>query len=312
MRNNNSISKNANIMKRIKKYKTIYILFIPVVIFYIIFDYLPISGMVMAFKDFNFVKGIWDSDWVGFKHFERFLTNGDFWKVVSNTFIINGIRLIFVFPIPIIFAILLNEVKSVKFKRTLQTISYMPHFLSWVIVAGLMYTFLSPSIGFINQILKELGCESVLFMGSEKWFRPIVVISHAWKETGWTAIVFIAALTGIDINLYEAAVIDGANRWHRIWSISIPCIAPIISIMFILWTGQIMRMGFEQIVVLINDPVMNVGETIDYYVYRTGITQVNNYSYATAVGFFQGIIGMILIVGSNKIAKSIDPDGGVW
>lgn len=309
--NNISIG-NRDVLHKIYRCRALYVLFVPVALYYLLFVYLPMFGLLLAFKDFNFMEGVWGSSWVGFKYFQRFLSNEDFWKVFYNTLIINAYRLFFVFPMPVLFALLLNEVKQIHFKRVVQTISYMPHFISWVITSSLIYSFLSLDNGLVNTVIKTLGFEPVFFLGTPDYFRGLVVASDIWKEIGWNAIIYLAAIAGIDSQIYEASIIDGANRWQQLWHITLPGIRNVISVMFILWSGQIMSMGFEQILVLINGTVMGVGETIDYYVYRIGITQINNYSYATAIGLFKGIIGLVLILATNKLSKLIDEDGGIY
>ena len=269
-------------------------------------------GVIIAFKNYNFMDGILGSEWVRFSHFSRAFGNSNFWRVFRNTLIINGMRIIFAFPAPIILALLINEIKHVGYKRTVQTISYLPHFLSWVIVHGFLFYFFSPNSGIVNRAISVLGGESIFFMGDPSYFRGIVIGSGIWKIAGWNAIIYLAALAGIDQQLYEAATIDGAGRWRQMFSITIPTISPVIAVMFILMIGHLFDLGFEQIFALVNPAVMNVGETLTYYVYNQGLNRANNFSYAAAVGLFKGVISLMLILIADWGSKKIDEDGGLW
>ncbi len=302
----------AAVMRIGIKCAPLYIMFAPVFLYYVLFVYLPMAGIVIAFKDYNFVDGIWRSKWVGFDNFARFVSNRDFLKVLRNTVVINLYRVLFGFPPAIIFALMLNEVRSRTFKKAIQTISYLPHFISWVIVAGLLHSFLSVNVGIVNTFIKLGGRAPIFFLGDPRYFRAILVSTNIWKELGWSAIIYLAALAGVEVSLYEAAVIDGANRWRLLWHVTLPSIRSVISIMFILTVGNIMNTGFDQVLVLINSLVADVGEILDFYVYRVGITQVNNYSYAAAVGLFKGAISLALILFTNWSAKKIDENGGIW
>lgn len=298
--------------RNLKRYLPIYLIFLPVAAYYIIFCYAPMGGMVIAFKNYHFRKGIWGSDWVGLTHFLRFFRSGDFSRVFGNTISLSLLRVVFAFPAPIIFALLLNEVRAPRFKRTVQTISYLPHFVSWVVVSGLLYTIFS-SNGIFNQVQALLGIEAKgSILGEAKYFRGLFVGSAIWKELGWSAIIYIAALTNVDAQLYEAAVIDGANRWQLLWHVTLPGIRTVISTMFILSFANVLSVSFDQILVMINPSVMRVAETIDYYVYQSGLMQINNYSYATAVGFFKSVISLVLVLVTNYGAKLIDEESGLW
>ena len=295
------------------KYKELYLLFIPVALWYIIFCYIPMSGIIIAFKDYKFLQGIFGSQWVGFKHFERFLTSRDFLNTLRNTLLISSYNLLFVFPAPIIFALMLNELKYEKFKKVIQTVSYLPHFISWAVAGGLFYLILSPSNGFVNTIIQSLGFKPMNFMGDVRYFRSVIVVSGMWKSTGWTAIIYLASLAGVDPQLYEAATIDGAKRLQRIWHVTLPSIKSVIVIMLILAVGNILYIGFEQIYIMINVTVLDVGETIDYYIYRVGLYDFTNFSYVTAIGLFKSVIGFFLILMTNVTVKKIDEDtGGIW
>ncbi|MDF2837199.1 MAG: sugar transporter permease [Paenibacillus sp.] len=294
-----------------KRYGALYALFIPVIAYYAIFHYAPMAGVIIAFKNYNFLDGVFGSPWAGMAHFKRFVDNGDFWIVFSNTLVLAFYRILFGFPAPILFAVLLHEMRFVKWRRVFQTVSYLPHFVSWVVVYGLMYNFFSES-GFVNSIMNAWTGETLPFLSSTEYFRSMFVGSAMWKEMGWSAIIFLAALTRVDPNLYEAASIDGANRWQRLWHITLPGIRSVISIMFILSLGGLLSVSFEQILVMINPQVSSIAEVLDYYIYRVGLLNTNNFSYATAVGLFRSVIAVALVLLANYLAKKMDEEGGIW
>lgn len=289
-----------------------YILFIPVAVYYLLFCYAPMAGVVIAFKDYSFRAGIFGSPWVGLKNFLEVVKNDDFWKVFRNTLVISGLRILFGFPAPIIFALMINELRRKKFKRFIQTISYLPHFISWVVIYGILFSFFSSS-GMINQIIENFGGDGIRFLSTEKYFREFFVGAAIWKELGWSSIIYLAALASIDVELYEAAMIDGASRWQQLTRITFPSIRGVVSVMLVLSFTNVLSVGFEQILVMINPAVSGVAETIDYYIYRIGIMQANNYSYATAVGLFKSLLSLALVLAANWGARKIDPeDGGLW
>lgn len=299
-------------MITIKKFIPLYVMFIPVLLYYLIFSYAPMTGIIIAFKDYSLIKGVFGSDWAGLKHFERFISNGDFWIVLKNTLILAGLRILIGFPTPILFAILLYELRLPKFKRFIQTISYLPHFISWVVVYGILYNIFS-SGGVLNHLLGILGVESSEnYLGLERYFRSIFVGSAVWKEIGWSAIIYLAALTSVDTEMFEAAMIDGSNRFQKLWYIVLPSITPIISIMFILSLGGILSVSFEQVLVMFNPAVSTVADVIDYYIYRVGLLQINNYSYATAVGLFRSVLALGIVLLTNWGANKIDQEGAIW
>lgn len=299
------------VKKRILKNKAFYFLLIPGMLYFVLFQYVPMYGALIAFQNYSPVKGFFGSQWVGMKNFIDFFSHPSFKLVLNNTLIISFYKLIFGFPAPIIFALLLNEVKNIAFKRTIQTITYLPHFLSWIVVAGLLGTLLSPSSGIINIILKSIGLPSIYFMADPKFFRSILVVSDIWKEVGWSSIIYIAAISNINPEMYEATVVDGANKWKQMIHVTIPSIIPTVVIMLILRVGNILNAGFEQIFIMYSPNVYNVSDIIDTFVYRMGLEQVK-FSFATAVGLFKSLIGLILILSTNKIAKMIDPESGIW
>ncbi|WP_248929612.1 ABC transporter permease [Paenibacillus hamazuiensis] len=284
------------------KHKYLYALLLPGIVWYFIFRYLPMYGVIIAFKDYNFSKGIWGSPWVGLKHFEFLFRNQDFFLIVRNTLLINLYELIFAFPVPVILALLLNEMKNVLFKRSIQTVIYFPHFLSWVVFGGIVIQLLSPNEGLVNNVLRYFGMEPVFFMSKSEYFRPIVVISSILKESGWGAIIYLAALSSIDPEQYEAATIDGANRWHKLAYITLPGISNTVVIMMILKVGYLLDVGFEQIYILYNPSVYDVGDVLSTYIYRIGL-QSAQFSVTAAIGLFQSVIGFFLIWSTNRLAK---------
>ncbi|WP_262676293.1 ABC transporter permease [Paenibacillus sp. J5C2022] len=292
------------------KQKYLVLLFVPAIIYYIVFQYLPIYGIMIAFKDYRFSEGIWGSQWVGLEHFRDLFSLGSFWEVFRNTIVISFYKLIFGFPAPIILALLLNEVRHVLFKRTVQTISYMPHFLSWVVIAGLFVQFLSPSIGPINIFLQSIGLKPIYFLADPSWFRGVLVASDIWKDVGWGTIIYLAALTSINPELYEASTVDGANRIQNIFYITLPSMLPVITIMFIFAVGKIVNDDFDQIFNMYNPAVYSVGDVLSTYTYRRGMVEME-YSFATAVGLFKNVIAFVLIVMTNALAKKWN-DYGLW
>lgn len=297
---------------RLKQYWPAYLLLLPVVLWYAIFCYAPMGGLVIAFKKYSVIKGIWNSPWVGLKNFERLFGSAAFMRSIQNTLVFSGLNFVFGFPLPIIFAILLNEMPGIRYKKIVQTVSYLPHFISWSVAGGLVYMLLSPSTGAIAAIVRALGGTPQNYIGISRYFRPIVVVSDIWKSLGWSAIIYIAAISSVDEQLYEAALIDGAGRFARIWHVTLPGIRSIISIQLILTVGKILNVSFGQIFVLISDLTLDVGETIDYYVYRVGLGSTNNMSLATASGMFKSIIGLMLIVLTNYASRKLTDGEGIW
>ena len=297
---------------RLKQYWPAYLLLLPVVLWYVIFCYAPMGGLVIAFKKYSVIKGIWNSPWVGLKNFERLFGSAAFMRSIQNTLVFSGLNFVFGFPLPIIFAILLNEMPGIRYKKIVQTVSYLPHFISWSVAGGLVYMLLSPSTGAIAAIVRALGGTPQNYIGISRYFRPIVVVSDIWKSLGWSAIIYIAAISSVDEQLYEAALIDGAGRFARIWHVTLPGISGIISIQLILTVGKILNVSFGQIFVLISDLTLDVGETIDYYVYRVGLGSTNNMSLATASGMFKSIIGLMLIVLTNYASRKLTDGEGIW
>ena len=278
---------------------------IPAIVYYIIFKYIPMYGIVISFKDFNFKKGILGSDWVGLKHFRYMFGLNDFYRVFLNSLYLSALRIVFQFPIPIILALLLNECQNDKFKKFTQTSIYLPHFLSWAVIGGIMVNFLSPTWGVVNAIIKELGFEPIFFLGDPKYFRTVVVVSSIWKEAGWGTIIYLAAISGIDPEQYESATVDGANRWQRLIHITLPNLKSTIVILLILRMGSIMSNGFEQIFTLQNQQNLSVSQVFETYTYRIGLLG-GRFSFATTVGLFTSVISLIFLTTANLIARKLD------
>jgi putative aldouronate transport system permease protein len=278
-------------------------MFIPTVTFFILFKYIPIYGLQIAFKNYRIPAGIWGSPWLGFDHFEAFFTNIYAWRIIRNTLRINLASLLFGFPAPIIFALLLNEIRSNSFKRTVQTITYLPHFVSTVVIVGIVLDFLSTR-GLVNTILESLGMKPIAFMINPDWFTPIYVSSGIWQNLGWGSIIYLAAITGIDPQLYEAATIDGANRWRKLWHVTLPGIAGTITILFILRIGSLMSMGFEKVILLYNPVIYEKADVISSFVFRRGL-QERHYDFAAAVGLFNSIINFVLLISANRISRKM-------
>ena len=285
------------------KNRSLVALFVPAVAFYLLFKYLPIFGVQIAFKNYMFRLGIWNSPWIGFENFEKLFAMDSFWEVLSNTFIISGLKLVFGFPAPILLALLLNEIRCVRFKRVVQTISYLPHFLSVVVVVGMLNTFLS-SNGVINEFLGVFGLGPYRFLAEPKYFRTVYIASGIWQSAGWGSIIYLSALSAVEQELYEAAQIDGANRWQQMLHVTLPGIAPTITIMFILETGNIMNVSFQKILLLMTSSNQVISDVISTYVYRIGI-QDANFSYATGIGLFQSIVALIFVTTANFISRRV-------
>lgn len=292
-----------------RKYAALSLMMLPVIIYYIVFHYAPMYGVIIAFKNYSFSRGIIGSPWAGLANFKRMFASASFFEVFRNTLLISFYKLITGFPAPVVFAILLNELKNAKFKKTVQTISYLPHFLSWVILGGMFIQLLALS-GPVNIMLSKLGISPVYFLGDVKYFRSVLVVTSLWKSIGWGSIIYLAALTGIDPQLYEAAKIDGAGKFKQILHVTLPALVPVITIMFIFSVGSIINDDFDQIFNLYNEAVYSVGDVISTYNYRIGLLN-SEYSYSTAVGLFKNVISVVLIVSTNFIAKKYN-DYGIW
>lgn len=296
------------------KYKFLNLLVLPCVIWLLLFKYTPMVGIIIAFKNYRGVGagfgGIFSTPWLGFRNFEMFFKSIYFTRLMGNTLLISLYRLVFAFPVSIIFALFLNEIRNNRFKKVVQTISYMPHFLSWVVISALVTTILSTDAGPVNAVLKALGMEPIFFLASEQWFRPVLVLSGIWQGVGWGSIVYLAAISGLPQEQYESATLDGASKIQQIWHITLPGIKEMIAIMLILQVGRAMTDNFEQVFTMYSPAVYNVADIFDTYVYRSGITDAN-FSYSAAVGLFKSVCSLILVLFTNRITKKMDA-GGIW
>ena len=291
-------------LNKVRKVWRLYALIAIPLIYIIIFKYVPMYGAQIAFKNFIVTKGIWDSEWVGFKHFERFFNSYEFWRLMSNTILLSVYSLVAGFPFPIILALSLNYVKNQIFKKSVQMITYAPHFISVVVMVGIILELLEPRNGIVNNILKLIGLNPINFMGVPEYFKSIYVWSGIWQSVGFGCIIYLAALSSIDPSLHEAAVVDGASKIQRMWHIDIPGIMPIAIIMLIMNTGHMLDVGFEKVLLMQNPLNLRTSEVIDTYVYKVGLTsQALNYSYPTAIGLFKSVINLILLILVNKIAQ---------
>ncbi|MDB4866540.1 MAG: binding-protein-dependent transport system inner rane component [Cohnella sp.] len=290
--------------------KFLYLLLLPGLLLIVVFRYIPMYGVIIAFQDFNIYKGILGSEWVGFAQFTRLFHSPDFYEILRNTVLISLYKLIASFSVPIILSLLLNELRQVMFKRFAQSIIYLPHFVSWVIFSGVIIAFLNPVDGMVNTVIKGSGGSAINFLGDVRYFRSVLVLSDIYKEVGWGTIIYLAAIAGVNADLYEAARMDGANKLRQMWHVTLPSIRPVILILIILSLANILEAGFQQIFLLYNALVYDVADIIDTYVYRVGI-QDANYSYATAAGLFKSVVAMILILTVNKIVKKTGQEG-LW
>jgi len=305
-----SQKKSPRLFVSFVQYKWLYLMFLPVLLYYIIFKYAPMFGLIIAFKDYNLFEGIVQSPWVGFKHFTNFFHSMYFGRVVRNTIGISLLDILVNFPAPIILALLLNEVTQVKFKRTVQTISYLPHFISTVIIAGMLVGFLSPSTGLINNIIVLFGGEPIYFLAEAKYFWGIFTLMNMWKSIGWGSIIYLATLLNIDPTLYEASVVDGAGRLRQAWHITLPGIMPTIVVLLIMKIGNLLEVSYESIILLYNSQLYETADVISTFVYRRGLIDAD-YSFASAVGLLQSVLAMILVIAANKFSKSVS-DNSLW
>ncbi|MFD0695548.1 ABC transporter permease [Paenibacillus sp. GCM10027628] len=302
---------NALLGKRILQHKYLYLMLLPCIVFFVIFSYIPMGGLMLAFKNYQFNKGILGSPWVGFTYFKAFFNDYQSGMLIKNTLIISSIKVFLGLPFPILLALMFNEVKNRRFRGITQSISYLPHFLSWVIVVGLMQRVLAPDTGLLNEAIQFFGGDgSTFFMMESKYFYPLMFGSHIWQSIGWDSIIYLAAMAGINPELHEAARIDGANKWHEIWHVTLPGIRLTISILFILSLGSILQAGFDQIYLMRTPGNMELADILDTYIIRVGL-QNGQYGYATAVGLMQGIIGLILVVAANRASRKFF-DESIW
>ena len=300
----------ASLAGNIRKYWPYYLMVLPGVIYFLVFKYIPMMGSVIAFQDYSVFKGLLDSEWVGLKHFKALINYPDFRRIFTNTLVLGLCKTVLIFPIPVVLSLMLNEIKNLRLKKTIQTAVYIPYFLSWVIVGGLIFDIFGVG-GLFNNIRNSLGLNNLLAMQKESWFRPIYIISSIRKDAGWGTVVYLAAISGIDPALYESAAMDGASRFARMKYITFPLLVPTILTLFLLNIGSFLELGFEQVFNLLTPMTYSVGDIFDTYVYRVGIQQAQ-YSFTTAVGLFQSTIGLIMVVTFNRLANKFSDDGGLW
>lgn len=296
-------------LRQLNRYKALYIMLIPGICYFLLFRYVPIAGASVAFKQFNFLEGYFGSPWIGFDNFMRFFNGMYFEQILTNTIVISLYKLVFGFPAPIILALMLDQVRLSAAKRTFQTLTYIPHFMSWVIIYGIMLALLSPGDGLVNQLLKENGFETIAFLTDSGWIRTLLVSSDIWYGSGWGAIIYLAALAGIDPHLYEAATTDGAGTFRKLWHITLPGIRSIIMVMLILKLSHILDVGFDQVFMMMNALNMEKADIIDTWVYRVGLLEMQ-IGLASAVGLFKSVIGFVLVLGANHVAKRFDSQ--IW
>lgn len=298
-----------NLLREVGKYRYQYAMLLPAILLLGIFSYRPMIGLIIAFKDYTLGSTMWNAPWSGLDNFS-FVYDSQFWIVVKNTLSITIARFFFGFPAPILLALMLNEVRDQKFKKTIQSISYIPNFLSWIVVAYMIEAFLSPSGGLVNQSLSLFGIEPIFFMGTPDDFIPIVVFSSLWKTIGWNTILYMAALTTINPELYEAASIDGAGKWSQLKNVTLPGLVPVITIMLVLTIPSLVVAGYDQIYPLINPANIAVSDVIDTYVIRNGLQQ-GSYGMSTAIGMVSSLVSLALVLSMNKLSKSLGGDG-LW
>jgi putative aldouronate transport system permease protein len=295
-------------LKELKRDRWLYLMLLPGVLYFLVFKYLPMWGLVIAFQNYMPFLGIMKSEWVGFAHFQYLFASPDFWMLMRNTVILAVYNIFLFFPLPIIVALMLNEIRHEFYKKVVVSLIYVPHFLSWVIVVSFFYIFFTIKDGIVNEMIQSLGLEKIHFLDSADWFRAMVTLEVIWKETGWGTIIFMAALAGVNPQLYEAARMDGANRWRQLYHITIPSIRSTIIILLILRLGSFLDNGFEQIFLMLNALNREVGEVFDTYVYSVGI-QGGQFSFSAAVGMFKAVVGLVLVLITNRLAKRFGEEG---
>ncbi|MEK4053540.1 ABC transporter permease subunit [Paenibacillus sp. FSL F4-0087] len=284
------------------RYRILYLLSVPGILYFFLFKYVPLFGSIIAFQNYNIFKGITGSDWVGLEHFQKMFSHYDFLRILNNTLLLGLYDLVIAFPVPILLAILLNEVRMIVFKRLLQTIVYMPHFLSWVVISGIFMGIFSMDAGVVNKALGFLGMQPVYFLGEDSYIRSILIGSGIWRDSGYGTIIFLAAIAGINPDLYEAAEVDGAGRLKQIWSITLPSLLPTIMILLLLHIGKFLDLGFERVFVFLNPLNLGSGEILDTYIYKAGLLS-QQYSYTTAIGLFKSVVGLMLVLLGNFFSK---------
>ncbi|MCY9663970.1 ABC transporter permease subunit [Paenibacillus alginolyticus] len=300
----------THVWKTFLRYKWLYLLMVPGIGYYIIYHYVPMFGLVIAFKKYNLMKGLWGSEWVGFDNFRMIFSSPEFPSLMRNTILISVYRILFNMLPDVMLALILNEIRAPWFKRVVQTITYGPHFLSWIIVYGLVFSFFAPGAGLVTTFFRDMGWGELDVLTNSEYFRSLLVTSDIWKSTGFGAIIYLAALASINHELYEAAVVDGAGRWRQLWHITLPGIREVFILLLILRIGHIMDAGFEQVYIFLNARVYDVGDILDTWIFRRGIEQME-FSVPAAMGVFKSVIGLVLVIGANKLAKKVG-GSGIW
>ncbi len=308
MRDKNKKGNVRHTLVKAWNYKWVYVMLLPVIVYFIVFRYAPMYGITIAFKNYNIFQGVFKSEWVGFSVFQKIFANKNFWSAIKNTFLLNFAALAVSFPLTIIVSLMLNEIRGVKFKKVTQSVLYLPHFISWVVVAGIATNLFALQEGTINAVLQRIGLEPVPFLSSEGWWIFTYVICNVWKEIGWGTIIYLAALTGVDESLYEAAYLDGASKFQRLIYITVPSIKSVIVTMLILNISKMMSIGLDAPLLLGNSRVMGVSEVISTYTYRIGIEKAQ-YSQSTAIGLFQSVVNIVILIAADKFAKAIGEEG---
>lgn len=298
------------VLKSMYRHRWLYLLMLPGLLYYLIYHYVPMAGLVIAFKDYNLMDGIWGSPWVGLDNFREVFSSPDFPQLLRNTFIISIYRILFNMVPDVMLALILNEIRVMWFKKLVQTITYGPYFLSWIIVYGLVFSFFAPGNGLISVFFRDMGWGDIDVLTQSAAFRPMLVITDIWKNTGYGAIIYLAAIASINQELYEAAVVDGAGRWRQLWHITLPGIREVFVLLLILRIGHILDAGFDQVYIFLNARVYDVGDILDTWIFRRGIEQME-FSIPATVGVFKSVIGFILVIAANKIAKKVG-GSGVW
>ena len=309
MQNINLKKQKNSVWREVVKYRGLYLIFLPTLLWYLIFMYVPMFGNIIAFQDYSITRGFLDSKFVGLENFIDFWNNYKFFELLRNTLTITGLNLLLGFPLPIILALLLNEVKSIRYKKTIQTVTYLPYFISSVVMVSMLMLFVSGE-GIFNQVRLSMGLETVQFMTTPEYFPWIYVFSNIWQHLGWNSIIYIAAIAGVDQELYEAAQIDGAGRWKQTLNVTLPGILPTIVILLIMQIGQMLTVGYEKIILMYNPSIYSTADVISTYVYRKGLIE-SDYSYSTAVSLFNSVCNFILLMSANGISKKLSGEG-LW
>lgn len=296
--------RKRSLWSSLKRDKYLILMVLPAVLIFLIYNYLPMLWNIIAFEKYSIRKGIFASKWIGFENFERFFSSPYCWRVIRNTFVISFTDLIVGWPVPILFALFLNEVRNLKLKRVIQTCSYLPHFISVVVVVGIIRIFFSSTSGAVNELIKSMGREPIPFLSSNQWFVWIYVFSGVWQNFGWDSIIYFSAISSIDPEIYEAAVVDGAGRWRKMFNVTLPSISPTVITMLILRIGWLMSVGFEKIILMYNETTYETADVISTYVYRVGLLS-SDFSYGTAIGLFNCLISVVLLVTANTVSKKV-------